>query len=45
METARNGTVRPVVSATFPIGRAAEAQRELARRAHVGDIVLLPQVP
>ncbi|WP_040774306.1 zinc-binding dehydrogenase [Rhodococcus rhodnii] len=42
VETARRGDVAPVVSATFPLDRAADAQRALARRGHVGKIVLHP---
>ncbi|UFU01687.1 zinc-binding dehydrogenase [Ruania suaedae] len=42
MQLAREGEIRPVLAATFPLGRAREAQQELARRAHVGKIVLHP---
>ncbi|MFF7158020.1 zinc-binding dehydrogenase [Streptomyces sp. NPDC008139] len=42
MDLAREGAVRPVVAATFPLARAARAQEELARRGHVGKIVLHP---
>ncbi|MEW2546305.1 zinc-binding dehydrogenase [Streptomyces sp. NPDC047002] len=42
MDLARSGGVRPVVAAAFPLERAAEAQEELARRNHVGKIVLHP---
>ncbi|MFF7192761.1 zinc-binding dehydrogenase [Streptomyces sp. NPDC008079] len=42
MDLAREGAVRPVVAATFPLVRAARAQEELARRGHVGKIVLHP---
>lgn len=34
------GTVRPVIHATFPLERAAEAHRLMESRAHVGKIVL-----
>ncbi|NEC14418.1 zinc-binding dehydrogenase [Streptomyces sp. SID8014] len=42
MELARRGDVRPLVAAAFPLDQAAEAQEELARRRHVGKIVLRP---
>ncbi|MFE5242259.1 MULTISPECIES: zinc-binding dehydrogenase [unclassified Streptomyces] len=42
MDLARRGEIQPVVAAAFPLDRAAEAQEELARRAHVGKIVLHP---
>lgn len=43
MEIARRGGVRPVLAATYPLERAGEAQTELARRRHVGKIVLEPR--
>ncbi|WP_411095605.1 zinc-binding dehydrogenase [Streptomyces sp. 021-3] len=42
MELARRGDFRPLVAAAFPLDQAAEAQQELARRRHVGKIVLRP---
>ncbi|MDH6226826.1 zinc-binding dehydrogenase [Streptomyces sp. MJP52] len=42
MDMAREAAVRPVIAATFPLEQAALAQEELARRGHVGKIVLLP---
>ena len=39
---ARRADVRPVIAAAFPLERAAQAQDELSRRAHVGKIVLHP---
>ncbi|WP_030911843.1 zinc-binding dehydrogenase [Streptomyces sp. NRRL F-5126] len=42
MDLARRGAVRPVIAGTFPLERAADAQQELARRGHVGKIVLRP---
>ncbi|MFJ8866428.1 zinc-binding dehydrogenase [Streptomyces sp. NPDC102473] len=42
MDLARRGGIRPVVAATFPLDQAARAQEELARRVHVGKIVLHP---
>jgi NADPH:quinone reductase-like Zn-dependent oxidoreductase len=39
---ARRGDVRPIVAATYPLEQAAEAQRELEARRHVGKIVLVP---
>lgn len=38
----REESVQPVVSARLALEQAAEAQQELARRAHVGKIVRLP---
>jgi NADPH:quinone reductase-like Zn-dependent oxidoreductase len=42
MDLARRGELRPVVAAAFPLEQAAEAQEELARRQHVGKLVLHP---
>ncbi|TXS48292.1 Zn-dependent oxidoreductase [Streptomyces sp. t39] len=42
MDLARRGEVQPVVSAAFPLAQAGRAQEELARRAHVGKIVMHP---
>ncbi|MEU1493159.1 zinc-binding dehydrogenase [Streptomyces sp. NPDC005776] len=42
MELARQGGIQPVVAATFPLEQAARAQAELARREHVGKIVMRP---
>jgi len=42
VELARRGSVRPVVARTFPLDAVAEAQRELARRTHVGKLVVVP---
>lgn len=42
MDLARRAAVRPVVAAVFPLEQAARAQEELARRGHVGKIVLHP---
>ncbi|MET7520479.1 zinc-binding dehydrogenase [Streptomyces sp. NPDC005480] len=42
MDLARRAEIRPVIAATFPLGEAARAQEELARRNHVGKIVLHP---
>lgn len=42
MDMARRAEVQPVIAATFPLERAAEAQKELSRRAHVGKIVMHP---
>jgi len=42
MDMARRSEITPVVAATFPLEQAAQAQEELARRAHVGKIVLHP---
>ncbi|MFJ4467101.1 zinc-binding dehydrogenase [Streptomyces sp. NPDC089424] len=42
MGMARRAEVQPVVAATYPLEQAARAQEELARRGHVGKIVLHP---
>jgi NADPH:quinone reductase-like Zn-dependent oxidoreductase len=42
MDLARQAEIQPVVAATFPLEQAAQAQEELARRQHVGKIVLHP---
>lgn len=42
MDLARQGAVRPVIAATFPLDQAARAQEELSRRGHVGKIVMHP---
>ncbi|MFI8875529.1 zinc-binding dehydrogenase [Streptomyces sp. NPDC055243] len=42
MDLARRGEVQPVIAATFPLEQAAQAQEELARRGHVGKIVMHP---
>ena len=36
------GEVRPVIAETFDLGDLAEAQRALARRHHVGKLVVVP---
>ncbi|CAL9319995.1 hypothetical protein SUDANB66_06091 [Streptomyces sp. SudanB66_2053] len=45
MDMARRAAVAPVVAATYPLEEAARAQEELARREHVGKIVLHPGEP
>ncbi|MFG2592597.1 zinc-binding dehydrogenase [Streptomyces sp. NBC_01166] len=42
MELARQAAIQPVVAATFPLDQAARAQEQLARREHVGKIVIRP---
>ncbi|MDX2376863.1 zinc-binding dehydrogenase [Microbacterium sp. LRZ72] len=42
MDIARSAGVQPVIAATFPLEQAPEAQEQLARRRHVGKIVLNP---
>ena len=37
-----DGTIAPVVHATVPFDRAAEAHRMLAARENVGKVVLVP---
>ncbi|MFD7510145.1 zinc-binding dehydrogenase [Streptomyces sp. NPDC059853] len=42
MDLARRGDIRPPIAAVFPLEEAARAQEELARRHHIGKIVLRP---
>ncbi|MFJ8886473.1 zinc-binding dehydrogenase [Streptomyces sp. NPDC102402] len=42
MDLARRAAFQPVIAATFPLDQAARAQEELARRGHVGKIVMHP---
>lgn len=42
VDLAREGAVQPVVAATSALADVAEAQRVLARRAHVGKLVVVP---
>jgi NADPH:quinone reductase-like Zn-dependent oxidoreductase len=42
VDLARQGGVRPVVAATFDLDDVAGAQRQLARRQHVGKLVVVP---
>ncbi|MBE9376517.1 zinc-binding dehydrogenase [Saccharopolyspora sp. HNM0983] len=42
VDMARRGEIEPVIAAAFPLEQAAQAQDELARRGHVGKIVLRP---
>lgn len=42
VDLARQAEIQPVIAATFPLDQAARAQEELARRRHVGKIVLHP---
>lgn len=42
VDLARNGGVRPIIAATYSLADVAEAQHVLARRAHVGKIVVIP---
>ena len=39
---ARQGTVRPVIAATFGLDEVPDAQTQLARRQHVGKLVIVP---
>ncbi|MFZ9627854.1 MAG: alcohol dehydrogenase family protein [Ilumatobacteraceae bacterium] len=36
------GEIRPLVAATYPLERIADAQREFMRKQHVGKFVLVP---
>ncbi|MEU6764884.1 zinc-binding dehydrogenase [Streptomyces sp. NPDC046853] len=42
MDLARGAEIHPLIAATFPLDQAAKAQEELARRGHVGKIVMHP---
>ncbi|MCE7080208.1 zinc-binding dehydrogenase [Streptomyces sp. ST2-7A] len=42
VDLARRAGIQPVVAATFPLEQAARTQEELARREHVGKIVMHP---
>ncbi len=42
MELYAAGAIRPRVSATFPLERAAEAHRQLQERRNVGKVLLVP---
>jgi NADPH:quinone reductase-like Zn-dependent oxidoreductase len=42
VDLARRGEVRPVVAATFGLDQVPEAQEQLARREHVGKLVVVP---
>ncbi|MEV7399618.1 zinc-binding dehydrogenase [Streptomyces sp. NPDC091267] len=42
MDLARRAEIRPVIAASFPLDQAAQAQKELSRRGHVGKIVMHP---
>jgi len=42
VDLARRGLVRPVIAATFTLEHVVEAQRQLARREHVGKLVIQP---
>lgn len=42
VEIARRGEVKPVVAATFPLSEVREAQEQLARRRHVGKLIVVP---
>ena len=36
------GEIRPLVAGTFPLGRIADAQRDLPGKKHLGNFVLIP---
>lgn len=42
VDLARRGAVRPVIAATYALPDVATAQEHLARRGHVGKIVVVP---
>ena len=37
------GEIRPLVAGTFPLGRIADAQRDLPGKKHLGNFVLIPR--
>ncbi len=41
----QEGAVRPVIAATYPLERIAEAQAEFLEKRHVGKYVLVPPAP
>jgi NADPH:quinone reductase-like Zn-dependent oxidoreductase len=43
VELARRGAVRPVIAATFGLDEVPDAQQQLARRQHVGKLVVVPR--
>lgn len=42
VDIARRGDVRPVVASTFPLDEIGQAQAQLARRQHVGKLIVVP---
>ncbi len=42
MEMVRNGTIRPRISATYPLRDIARAQAEFQAKTHTGKLILLP---
>ncbi|MEE4275585.1 MAG: zinc-binding dehydrogenase [Thermoleophilia bacterium] len=40
-----HGEIRPVVAATYPLARIADAQRDFLEKRHVGKFVLIPEAP
>jgi NADPH:quinone reductase-like Zn-dependent oxidoreductase len=42
---AEHDAFRPVVAATYPLERIAEAQRDFLEKRHVGKLVLVPEAP
>lgn len=42
VDIARRGDVRPVVASTFPHREVGHAQAQLARRQHVGKLIVVP---
>ncbi|MBN2205621.1 MAG: zinc-binding dehydrogenase [Thermoleophilia bacterium] len=39
------GEIRPVIAATYPLARIADAQRDFLKKRHVGKFVLMPEAP
>jgi NADPH:quinone reductase-like Zn-dependent oxidoreductase len=40
-----HGEIRPVVAATYPLARIADAQHDFLEKRHVGKFVLIPEAP
>jgi NADPH:quinone reductase-like Zn-dependent oxidoreductase len=43
--TVERDAFRPVVAATYPLARIADAQRDFLEKRHVGKLVLIPEAP
>lgn len=45
VEAIEHGEIKPVVAASYPLARIADAQREFLEKRHVGKFVLIPEAP
>ena len=45
MPLIEDGTIRPVIDATFPFEQAADAHRRIAERKNIGKVVLVASGP